>query len=163
MNRTPSAVSPQPAAEMRLIRQPNRWSCNACAFAMVLGITLEEIVEALGHDGQANGGFTDEELIWFAAQRGAAVTDVQPWRPEDLAVAGLAQDGRPSPWDVVRFMFGKRGVATVTHPEIPEGLHAVAWDGARAFDPLRGVQFIHDDYRLHSFCWIERIPSRRAA
>jgi hypothetical protein len=137
---------------MELIRQPNRWSCNACAWAMVLGLTLEEIVHVLGYDGQAAGGFDDEALTWLAVDRGFASTwlEVQPT---------AAPGSEPDPWMVERVrmvMDGRRGVLAVIHPEIPEGLHAVAWDGLRVYDPLLGLRPLHE-YQLWGFHWIEPV------
>lgn len=36
---------------MKLIKQPNRWSCLPTAFAMALDVPLEDIIAYVGHDG----------------------------------------------------------------------------------------------------------------
>lgn len=47
---------------MQLIQQKNPWSCNACAFAMALDVSLEKIIEICGHDGstRVHSSLTDE-------------------------------------------------------------------------------------------------------
>jgi hypothetical protein len=36
---------------MKLIRQPNRWSCLPTAFAIALDVSYDSIIKAIGHDG----------------------------------------------------------------------------------------------------------------
>ena len=36
---------------MKLIKQPNSWSCMAAAAAMAFNVEIEDIVERVGHDG----------------------------------------------------------------------------------------------------------------
>lgn len=139
-------------APMVLIRQPNRWSCNGCAWAMVLGLTLQEIVAALGHDGQATDGFEDDELVWLAAQRGYASSFLFPTGAGEQAPCPLTDEA------MMTFLRGRRAVLHVTHPRLLEPqeiVHAVAWDGARVFDPLLGETPL-TEYTLHGAQWIVR-------
>jgi hypothetical protein len=41
---------------MKMQRSPNHWSCLPCAFTMVTGKPLEELIAKIGHDGS--------EIIW---------------------------------------------------------------------------------------------------
>lgn len=131
---------------MELIPQPNRWSCNACAWAMVLGLTLEELVHIFVPGGSIRideDALDDEELTWIAVKSGWACTvlDIdRPWLFEDL----------------IRFLPSRQGVLSVTHPEIPDGLHAVAWDGMLVYDPLLGHRPL-SEYELHGFIWLEQV------
>lgn len=153
---------------MELIRQPNRWSCNACAWAMVLGLTLEQVIEAVGHDGSKiwhatlpeprnRMGFFDEELTWLAVQQGYACTEIV------LAQYATSRFHRACIPPVLcslsqfqTFVRDRVGVLTVSSPRIPDGLHAVAYDGHRVFDPILGLDQL-EAYDIHSFIWIERV------
>ena len=75
-------------AKMNLIVQPNRWSCLPTAFAMAIGITVEEMVNAIGHDGskiiwpdlpepRCRRGFHTQECIRVALLLGKSVTPVE--------------------------------------------------------------------------------------
>ena len=72
---------------MQLIRQPNKWSCSACAFAMALNLTLEEFINQIGHDGSeiwfpelfeplCRKGFPFPECIQICLLNGLNVTPV---------------------------------------------------------------------------------------
>ena len=37
--------------EMEIILQPNNWTCNPSAYAMCMGVSLDKVIETLGHDG----------------------------------------------------------------------------------------------------------------
>jgi len=51
---------------MRHLMQPNRWSCSITSAAMVMGITIQELVDEIGHDG-SNKVFPDlPEPMCFA-------------------------------------------------------------------------------------------------
>jgi hypothetical protein len=41
---------------MNLLQQPNKWSCFPTAVAMVLGVEVETVIQAVGHDGS--------EIVW---------------------------------------------------------------------------------------------------
>jgi len=41
---------------MRLLKQPNRWSCLPTAIAMLINKSVDDVIRAVGHDGS--------EIIW---------------------------------------------------------------------------------------------------
>lgn len=53
---------------MLIQKQPNRWSCLPCSFAIVLGIPVSDLIFAIGHNGS--------EIIW-------------PTQPEPLCRRGF--------------------------------------------------------------------------
>src|SRR5258707_2441679 len=68
--------------------QPNRWSCMATAFAMVLDISVQELIEHVGHDGSEvicpiendralMRGFSAQECISAALTKGFACTQIE--------------------------------------------------------------------------------------
>jgi hypothetical protein len=130
---------------MQLLTQPNRWSCLATAFAMVLDISYEELIKQVGHDGSEvwfprmgepsrRRSFHIQELVDAAWKRGFAVTEI-----EVSPIVGRAYDSQIRPLDlgsrarIERYMQGTRGVLGVV-----SGMgrrHALAWDGKEIFDP----------------------------
>jgi hypothetical protein len=71
-----------------LQRKPNRWSCAVTAFAMALGVPVEQLIREVGHDGSEiifpdlpepmrRRGFHSQELIEAAWKRGFACTPIQ--------------------------------------------------------------------------------------
>lgn len=73
---------------MKHVRQPNRWSCSVASAAMVMGLTVEELIESIGHDGSEEvfpdlpvpikyAGFTISEIIDDAMRRGWSVTGIE--------------------------------------------------------------------------------------
>ncbi len=71
-----------------IVLSPNRWSCLACSFAQALGVTLEEIIEFVGHDGSqiinplapepfCRKSFHPQEMIDFCLSLGKGVTEIQ--------------------------------------------------------------------------------------
>src|SRR5260221_108718 len=74
---------------MNLQKQPNRWSCLPTAFAMVLDISVKEVITEIGHDGseivypnleepKCRRAFHIQELIDFAISIGVSVVPIEP-------------------------------------------------------------------------------------
>jgi len=73
---------------VRLQRKPNRWSCSVAAFAMAIGIPVQQLIDEIGHNGgeiafpklaepMQRRGFHPQELIHAAWQHGFACTPVE--------------------------------------------------------------------------------------
>lgn len=64
---------------MKLIQQPNDWSCVACSFAMTFNVSLDVIVKIIGHDGSefvfenVRRGFAPMEMIYVGSKLGKFV------------------------------------------------------------------------------------------
>lgn len=49
---------------MKLIRQPNGWTCQPSAYAMCMDLELQQVLEVLGHDGGVIENYEATSLIW---------------------------------------------------------------------------------------------------
>ena len=152
---------------MNLETQPNRWSCLATSFAMALGITVEEFIELVGHDGSeilfpdlkepwCRRGFHVQEAIYQARNLKWTVT---PWElfPQ-VAATGSNETRVIFPWGgeaVVWRLFHEythvfRGVIEVRTGS--GGHHAVAFAGGYAFDPSGCVfQAIDSEFLIRHY------------
>ena len=50
---------------MQLIKQPTSTTCGQCCIAMLLGISLEEAIKSVGHDGISS----DEDMLKLIFQK----------------------------------------------------------------------------------------------
>jgi len=73
---------------MILQHSPNDWSCLPTAVAMALGVSVDELLEVIGHDGSevthpqldapaCYRGFHPQEMIEAALRRGRATTMIE--------------------------------------------------------------------------------------
>lgn len=85
-------------AEPMLQLKPNRWSCSVTAFAMVLRVPVEQLMDEIGHDGgsiifphlpepMCRQGFHSQELILAAWRHGFACTPLELF-PQIASVDG---------------------------------------------------------------------------
>jgi hypothetical protein len=142
---------------------PNAWSCLPTAAAMVFGVFKWAVLEYIGHDGSEikyadlkdpNGrrGFHMQEIIDVATFYGFYVTPIEAIPcstpgPESLT---FEVDFKISPAERLdRYMSGTSGIIT----GMVNGVgHAVAWDGAKCYDP-RGRICDLDDLRMDIDCY----------
>lgn len=126
---------------MKLIESPNKWSCLPCSFAMVLGISLSEMLGRIGHTGDEivfphlpeplrRRTFHIQECAAVALSLGYGTTEYQ-FGPV------LTPDGKsfydvPPLIDPVVLMSVSKGVLLGRGRQ--HG-HAVAWDGKHVHDP----------------------------
>lgn len=142
----------------------NGWSCLPCAFAMVLDLSVEELIKMLGHDGSAEpypaypgqkAGFHEQECIEVAQQLGYACTPIEivpqimpmpggPMRPIWFSTSDASFE--EANWQrFIRHLNGSRGVLTGVKQHINSSKvlgHAVAWDGENIYDP-QGDGFLY--------------------
>lgn len=116
--------------ELKLIRQPNNYTCIAACAAMVTHTTLEEFIKFAGHDGSDNSpdsphpdkrrGFGITELAAYLSLHGYHLGcwfDADMERPKDVQAETL------SIWSV----------KSLTLP--PPNEHVVVWTGKEILDP----------------------------
>lgn len=144
---------------MRLIQNPNRWSCILAAFAMVLDAEMDELIKEIGHDGSevwwedvnppmCYRGFHVQEFLDLCMKRGKIFGVVE-------SVLTLGGRGRKIPrvlpgdyekrWN--SYLRNFKGV--ITGELESRGRHAVAWDKNKIFDP-RGRIVDPDDTDLEA-------------
>lgn len=150
---------------MKLIKQPNAWSCVGCAFAMATDTTLERFIIALGHDGSERWWpeipepygcrcFDVQECSIIAFNSGYFVHEIRngyEYGPEDHAKRKITlPDGY-----LDTIMNQHQGVLLVTPKYAEQNSHAVAWDGKQVYDPL-GFMAGKEQYNIESFLIIGR-------
>jgi hypothetical protein len=131
---------------MKHLLSPNRWSCVATSFAMVLDVPLETIIQIVKHDGsqkfwenlpepRCRRGFHIQEMIDLCFLLGALVTPFQA-RPTSIS------DGASCLRIPETFWSPKERIErALKHPGVIQGetfegqQHAMAWDGQRLYDP----------------------------
>ena len=121
---------------------PNRWSCLATSFAMLLDIPVLQVYKEVGHDGSeiwwpslpkpyCYRSFHIQEMIHICFNRGIAITEFQPQpcsQGSGLVVSHLVHV--PDIWPIMR---NKKGV--ITGETLQGARHAVVWTGKRILDP----------------------------
>lgn len=134
-------------------KQPNLFSCFPTAFAIILGIPVEQLFKEIGHDGSTivdpscpdpfnRRGFHSQELIRYARTHGFSVSSY-----EENPLLGDLPIKTDIPIDGNLAVLG--GLNFKANP------HAVAWDGYRIIDPAgnHNSKFVTEIYYI--FDWIK--------
>lgn len=140
---------------MRLVLQPNLWSCLPAAFATALGCELEFLLDKVGHDGSRivwpalgeplrRRSFHIQEMVWVAHGMGVSVT------PFEIAPAIAPPGARPLEVEPLGnfealLLVPQRAVITGVAPS--GGRHAVAWDGREVYCPS-GRRYAIEDFGI---------------
>ncbi len=144
---------------MRLITQPNSWSCALASTAMLLDCSIRELITAIGHDGSeiihpklndpaSRKGTHLQEIIDVCLQFGVALTPIEA-RPVQ------------TPDGVNEFEIKFPESRFLTHLANNSGLitgmarkyyHTVAWDGSKIYDP-NGFIYDFDDIKINVQCF----------
>ncbi len=149
---------------MKLLTQPNCWSCLPTSFAMALDITLAEVLAGVGHDGSAiawpqlddperRRAFHIQEMIFLAHRLGYSVTPFEVL-PNLLpgCRGGLGLNTVIIEYDFESVIRGSSGILT------GEGKwgyrHAVAWSGKEVYDP-NGTNYPIEEFAIETF-WLIR-------
>jgi len=143
---------------MNLIKQPNRASCLATAFAMCMGVDVEHVFKILGHDGteiaftnlevpRCYRGFHSAELIWLANSRGFTVMEL----PKSLDISHDMKDIKSfKPFYSVKMYFEHHDIV------LTNGHHAIAWDwrSKSIYDPMGkiytdlAIDYLYNDFDI---------------
>jgi hypothetical protein len=157
------------ARNMRLQRQPNRWSCLPTAFAMALDVPVEEFLRRIGHDGSdiafpaepepmCRRGFHIQECIEVALKLGYSVTPIElfPRHAPSLSIPPLTIFfGDERTVNVERFAhFIDSGLGVITGYG-RNCCHAVAYDHGSIYDPNGSeYRFSLTNCEMHGFIGI---------
>ena len=117
------------------MKQPNKWSCLPCAFAMAFEVSLESVLYILGHDGSEiifpnkadpykRKNFHIQEMIDVALHYGLSVTEIQN-KPIAQSPSGVYLVPVPSD-RMSNYLKNYKGVLTGKRTDVP---HAVYWTG----------------------------------
>lgn len=146
---------------MKPQKNPNAWSCLPTAFSIVLGISFEEILGKVGHDGSEithaglgeprnRRGFHMQEMVKMCLQMGMSVTPVDLW-PQASPVLLKGEEELLEPvrfntgmWNWFTYnLFTTEGVVEC-RSMVGNG-HALAYQGkgqhAIIYDPAKNDQF----------------------
>lgn len=143
---------------MKLLRQPNRWSCLPVSFCMVLDITYERMIELVGHDGSeiiykkyeepiCRRSFHIQEMIDVCIFHDYSITQIE--KSSTLVNKYGKEYAIDFPLTrLKRYLLDYTGVLVGTgHLGTP---HAVAWDGVYIYDP-NGTKYPLDHFNIDSF------------
>lgn len=131
---------------MKLIQSPNAWSCQLAAWAMALGVSLDVVVDGVGHDGSeivwpdlpephCRRGFHPQEFYPLARILGCAVETVEA-HPQLQNIRGDVLTLPGVDWEhCLTHCRGVLGGFTTTGTG-----HAVAISAGKVYDP-RGRTF----------------------
>lgn len=121
-------------------QSPNGWSCLAVCFANMLGITLEQVIKDLGHDGSeiisndpeptCRRAFDTQELILYALLTHETEVIYVSEQVELVGDYVLTTDLIPYIEQYPGIVCGK--------PQFQSYYHAWYWDGNIVHDPSQG-------------------------
>ncbi len=145
---------------MKLIRQPNSWSCTLAAAAMVFDSTIEELIKYIGHDGSeiivpslkppgCYKGFHIQEIVDVALLFNYALVPIEilpvqtPTGQHEFAIEkwGLFSSNQS------RFDFYFTGERGLLIGKAREYWHTVAFEEGMIYDP-NGTIYNIDDCKL---------------
>jgi hypothetical protein len=118
-----------------VIKQPNKWTCYPTAIAIATGMPLEDIMNALTHDGSkpseihpcGHEGFHQSEIALALLRLGYALVSVY---------ASTDSTNYPSFDEITDLMLIHNCVIVIRLHH--GGLHCLAWDGVSIYDPDDG-------------------------
>lgn len=155
---------------MKLIRQPNAWSCTVAALAMVTDSTIEEIIDYIGHDGSetlnslpepsCRKGFHQQELLDVALLMGHSMTVIEA---EPVQLNSLEHEYEINKWGMfpsteARFQFYLNMSPGLIVGKARKCWHTVAWDGDLVYDPNGHIYELHDcKINVQSFIMVSEI------
>lgn len=139
---------------MKLLKQPNRWSCGITSFAMLFDLSIEQAIQLIGHDGSkiiwpeakeplCRKGFLIPELVDAAWKLGSGLIqfDAFPmFQSPDCEPVALYTD------EEMEFRLDRilaQGSGLIIGRYSPDKCHMVAWDGFDVYDP--------QDPRIYNF------------
>ena len=155
---------------MRSIRQPNDFTCHPSAFAMALGITLDRMLELIGHDGsrvmkasmpfpRKLEAFHTDQIMYVALQLGFACLCFlrRPGMESDEGYVDIS--GNYWGYDeFLEWLKDKHGVLGVKSKKFESCWHSVAWDGKIVYDPQEDDPKDITDYEVLDFTWVFKLP-----
>jgi hypothetical protein len=146
---------------MKLLQQPNRWSCLPTSFAMTIECSIEQFITHIGHDGSVeywpelpeplnHRSFSLEECIRAAWIGFNAMYAIFPSKQ----VLYPTPSSQPLIIELGREYIPYRNNVCVFLGEINGNRHAVAWDGERIFDPNGTIYSNVDSFSI-DYCLIK--------
>ncbi len=149
---------------MQVQKQPNEWSCLPTAFAIAVGVPVEQLIRQLGHDGSEMlfPGFRkpycyrsfhvqeliDQLLIWQYAvteiTKLSILESQNSLKTIDINTRKLFKGNR-----MQYYLDNYQGVLTGGY--MGRTPHALAWDGKYRYDPTSGISTLIDNFKTDIF------------
>lgn len=139
---------------MKLIKQPNNYSCMAASAAMLFHYSIEEIYSFVGHDGSqvihtnlpdplCFKGIHIQEIIDVADRLSYSMTPIEfePWQTSDGVNEYKIQFPEERFWNHLKDNKGLLIGKAKTH------WHVCAWSGQHVFDPA-GLVYSFSDIKI---------------
>lgn len=155
------------AKNLNLQLQPNEWSCLPTAFAMVLDIPVEKVIEDIGHDGSeiifpdlsepyCRRSFHIQELmdVCMLCNIGVISIEREPVSEAQGKLYKLPVYIKRMDYYLVNYIGVLTGAAQSGYP------HAVAWDGSRVLDP-NGMTYGIMDFNINTYFLIVKFNITR--
>lgn len=152
---------------MKLIKQPNKWSCLPTSFAMVLECDLSYILRSIGHDGSDivnpnapepfnRRSFHLQELQEFIWNHGFFLTqfDANPCLliteySSPLFIRKAKENNK-----ILKKLL-KENIGVIVGEPQPGKQHAVAWNKKLVYDP-NGLRYPVEEFPIATFYIIGR-------
>jgi len=148
---------------MRLILQPNSWSCTIAAAAMVLDTSIKNLVEMIGHDGSEimfpelpepgkRRGFHIQEIVDCVFKFRYSVTPIEilpystPNNNKDDFPINFPGGNKER---LLRYLSNSKGLLTGISKKWG---HTVAWTGKHILDP-NGDIYPFSDCKININCY----------
>ena len=136
---------------MKLIRQPNAYSCTLASAAMVFDTTTKNLIRIIGHDGSAiifpnlpepirRKGFHFQEIVDAAEVLGFALIPIEA----EPVQTPNGVDEYALNFPESRFynhIFGNPGLISGM---VRKYWHCIAWDGEKVYDPNGRIYDLSD-------------------
>ena len=150
---------------MKIIKQPNPWSCLPTALAMVLDESSYDLIKEIGHDGseeivfsprrKGKKGFHIQELTKLCCKRRKALIQFDRYvnihHSEGITVS-FSDDIEY----IYTLMHDNKGILLGQTKDNKD--HAVAWDGEKIYDP-NGTIYAKGFFAIETFLLIKNLEA----
>lgn len=142
---------------MKHLKNPNGWSCLPTSFAIALGVSVEDVLSIIGHDGseithpllkepQCRRGFHPQEMIKMCLCHGLSVTSVELY-PQAASNSGKLRGVFNKQFDTGGWTWFKqnlfKSIGVIQCKTMSGSGHAMAYEGKITYteihDPASGV------------------------
>jgi hypothetical protein len=155
---------------MKLLQQEDRWSCLPTSLAMVLDLTIIQVLTAIGHDGSEiiypdkdepfkRRGFHLQEIVDAAYLLEHAIVTIEG----HPILVSMDYDEYPifNQEQITNrlgsYLFSSIGILTGRGKN--GNYHAVAWNGKEIYDPTGPEVYSINDFIIESYNMVIKIKS----
>lgn len=142
---------------MLILKQPNNWSCTLTATCMLLGISVEQGIAIVGHDGSnslgdgiPHRGFSLREMVNLCLRFNCALLD---FPVEDWMLYGQIEARNPfCNLELIDNYMGRFRQGLLFGFFASDRPHTVVWNDGFIADPAHGASYLLDNsFAIESF------------